>query len=357
MNILITESPSENGYIESLINAYTRAGHTVICDVNNFYFSGYMPDILHIHWPERLYKWHSLESIGGVDIYKTIKERLLWYKEKGTKIIHTIHNLNPHDSNHAFEEDIYQLIIEYADILVHHCNDSINFIIDRCSDASQKINIVCPHGDYLIHYKIIDQSHARQQYNIPSEKIVILNFGKQRPYKNENFIKTVIKDLECTSKCLLVAGRFENPGGNSSSRLYFRARNRIRKQFEYSKQRYIYRQIPTDEIPAILCSSDIVFLGQQHGLNSGLLSLAATYSKPVVCPDIGCFHASLSGWNHETYNAGNIADAVRALDKMCARVIEIKKEAASFDNSLWLTKHSWDRHVKNILLNASGNRP
>lgn len=352
MNILITESPSENGYIESLINAYSRAGHITICNVNNFYFSGYVPDILHIHWPESLYKWYSLQSVDEINIYKKIKERLLWYKNNGAKIVYTIHNLTPHDSKHAFEEDMYQLIIEHADVLVHHCNKSINLTSERYSSAAQKINIVCPHGDYLIHYKKVDQSDARQRYNIPLEKTVVLNFGKQRPYKNEKFIKRTFKGLACPLKYLFIAGQFSSPGENPVSKLRFRVRNQARQQFKYSEQQYIYRQIPTDEMPSILSSADIVFLGQQHGLNSGLLALAATYSKPVVCPNIGCFHSSLSGWHHETYCAGNVADATQALDKMCVRVSEMKQEAEAFDNTQWLANHSWDNHAASIIHNT-----
>jgi len=349
MNILITESPSENGYIESLINAYARAGHTVICDVNNFYFSGYVPDILHIHWPERLYKWCSLQSIDTVDIHRKIEERLLWYKNNGTKIIHTIHNLSPHEHENSFEEDIYRLVIEHADILVHHCAKSINYVIAKYSNASEKTNIVCLHGDYLIHYKDISQPIARQQHKIPPKKIVILNFGQQRPYKNEGFIGQVFTNLNWPTKYLLIAGPFANPRKNFASRLYFKVRNKTRTTLKHPQRQYIYQSIPTADLPSIFCSSDIVFLGQTHGLNSGLLAMAATYSKPVVCPNIGCFSESLLGWHHKTYEAGNVTDATRALHKICIQVEEIRKIAQSLDNTDWLEKHSWDKHAENIL--------
>ena len=60
MRILLVENPSENGYIESLINAYKELGHEVYCGVYNFYHSNVIPDIIHIHWPESLYKWNHV---------------------------------------------------------------------------------------------------------------------------------------------------------------------------------------------------------------------------------------------------------------------------------------------------------
>ena len=351
MDILLTESPTENGYIESLINAYVRAGHTVVCDVNNFFYSNYVPDMLHIHWPERLYKWSSHEGINDVDRYKKIEERLLWHKNNGTRIFHTIHNLCPHDSKLDIDRDIFQLIIKYADTLIHHCNESISLLARHYPETLKKTNKVCTHGDYLIHYKKVDDSLARKMCAIPRDRFVILNFGRQRPYKNEQFIISVFDSLDISSKYLVIAGQFEYPDNKPASRRFFRLRNRIRKQWNFTNKKYLYRYFPTHEIPDIISSSDIIFLGQQNALNSGLLSLAATYSKPVVYPNIGCFQEAMSGWHHEAYKAGDIADATRSLQTMYARVVERKNKSEIFDNSDWLTNNSWDNHVKNIFLN------
>ena len=144
MNILITERPSENGYIESLINAYLRASHTVVCDVSNFFYSNYVPDILHIHWPESLYQWCSIEAVNEIEMQESIEERLLWYKRNGTTIIHTIHNLCPHDSKQSRDQDVFNLVIQYADLLVHHCAESINLTSDSYPDVSRKKNIIYP---------------------------------------------------------------------------------------------------------------------------------------------------------------------------------------------------------------------
>ena len=299
-----------------MINAYSRAGHSVIVGANDFFYTDSIPDILHIHWPESLYIWQAPKGVDRDDLFRMIAERLTWFNSHGVTIINTIHNLGPHDGTSDRVSDVYRLVIEHADILVHHCTASIKLLADRYPAATGRVNIVCPHGDYLIHYKSVARYQARRHYGISGNRLVVLNFGRQRPYKNENFITTVFNRLPIKSKYLVIAGIFEYPGKG----YWLRIRNRFRKFYPYRDRKYIYRLFPMSEIPIIISVADIIFLGQRNALNSGLIALAATYGKPVVCPDIGCFKQSLDSWYHETYAAGDVGDATRALQRMCDRL-------------------------------------
>ena len=341
MKILLTDTPSHNGYIESLINAYSRAGHSIITGAGDFFYTNCVPDILHIHWPESLYLWHAPQGVERDIVYRMMTERLAWFKSQGVIIINTIHNLKPHDGTLDTLNNVYRLVIEHADILVHHCTESIKLLADSYPSATGRVNIVCPHGDYLIHYKPVARGQARLRYGISNNRLIILNFGMQRPYKNKHFITTVFNRLPLKSKYLLIAGIFAYP----AKRNWLGIRNWFRKFYPYRDRKYIYRSFPISEIPDIISVADIIFLGQQNGLNSGLIALAATYRKPVVCPDIGCFKQSLDSWHCETYAAGDVEDAVRALQRMCNRLPRLIMP----DNSDWLRKHSWDDHVSGII--------
>ena len=343
MRILLVEKPSENGYIESLINAYKELGHEVYCGVYNFYHSNVIPDIIHIHWPESLYKWNQVSTIDNKDSYELIKERLEWYKNNPTKIIHTIHNKKPHDGSNSKDIKIFNLILSSADIVVHHCKSSFNNYSNEL--LKNKNNIICPHGDYLIHYKKIDKKIARKRYNISNDKIVTLNFGAQKRYKNELIISESFNQVKNESRFLLVAGRFDYINNSSIADWFYKIRNKIRKHFYHSKRKYIYNQIPLEELPYIMACSDIAFLGQKEALNSGFISLAATYSIPLVIPDTGCFKESANNWSYITYEAGNIKDASNKLNEMYN---EIEKHSSK-SNKKWLTEHSWIAHAEKII--------
>ena len=99
-----------------------------------------------------------------------------------------------------------------------------------------------------------------------------------------------------------------------------------------------------------MSSSDAFFLGHQQGLNSGVLSLAASYGKPVVFPDLGNFREQLEGWPWcESYKAGDIESAVHAVKTMRDRLADYAPGEIRFDNTRWAALNSWDVHVERIL--------
>ena len=65
MNILIADNPGLNSYVTSLIEAYKKADINVICGLHNFFYSNFIPDILHIQWPEKLYNWNPFSYLSN----------------------------------------------------------------------------------------------------------------------------------------------------------------------------------------------------------------------------------------------------------------------------------------------------
>ena len=122
MRIMLTEMPGENGYIESLINAYRNDGHEVLLGAENFFDSRLVPDVLHIHWP---YRWNE-NTLGSEEgVVSGIKQRLEWYKTNSTVVVYTVHNLEPHESPASLNSSVFNLIAKHADTRVHHCAKSI----------------------------------------------------------------------------------------------------------------------------------------------------------------------------------------------------------------------------------------
>ena len=351
MTILLTENPGYNSYINSLIIAYQKAGHTVICGSNNFFWSDFKPDILHIHWPERLYKWYVLKKEDKQQL-KEIEKRLRWYRQNGSKIIYTVHNLLPHNTK-APENDskFYNLIIEYADLIHHHCPKSIDLVAEKFPAAKEKPNIVANHGDYLIDYRDVSKETARRILGIPQKSYVILNFGSQQSYKGNSLINKTFSKLEIKNKFLLTAGNFRYNSFPFPKNYLLKALNYLREKKISSTKKYILKPIPPKEIAVIFGASDIVFLGHSSGLTSGVLNLAATFSKPVVFPDIGCFEYQMKDWIYEKYEVGISSAAKKALEKLYQCIIEHKK---NLYNMVWLANNRWDYYV-DILLNELKN--
>ncbi|NNM01054.1 MAG: hypothetical protein HKO62_09910, partial [Gammaproteobacteria bacterium] len=118
----------------------------------------------------------------------------------------------------------------------------------------------------------------------------------------------------------------------------------------------IWRSVPHDEIARIMAATDVVFLGHQEGLNSGLIALAASYAKPVVYPNLGNFREQLAGWNWgEEYEVGNVDSAAAALRRLRERWPRQSDAASTFDNRAWLDAQAWQKHVE-VVENAIAAR-
>lgn len=352
MTVLVADDPGMNSYVTSLIEAYKDAGLNVICGWHNFFYSNIKPDILHIQWPEKIYNWYPFLTLSEKEKYNKIEERLKWYKENNVVILHTIHNIQPHIPEKLdFERSIFELIIKYSDILCHHCKKSIELLNQNYPGVLEKKNIITPIGDYSIDYKKLTKNEARQKLNIPENKFVILNFGSQAKYKNNNFLESIFKKLPIKEKYLLTAGNYGLGGYSKPAMIYHLIKKQVKMKLKYSNKKYFYKSVPPDDLPYYVNSADMFFLAHSKSLNSGVLPLAATFAKPVVFPDIGCFKEQMQDWIYESYEKDNLESAAVAINKMFSF---IKNSAKSFDNSLWLEKNSWKKHVQ-IILNSIVN--
>lgn len=355
MNILLCERINEaNQYVEELAKAYQGRGHKVIFDVQNFLYSDFLPDLVHIQWPEAIYHWrHKLHA--NDEILDLFRRRFVYYSQNKVPIAYTAHNILPHQNAVSFDRAVYKTILSYADIVVHHGESSIAILKNYFPECKKAFHVICPHGPYP--YTAMDSKKARALYSLPESKYVFLNFGRQRQNKGPDFIRKVFLKWNNPDTFLFVIGpRIYGIKGKSfypKLKAIFSAvldSFYVKLTAALSKEiRIVPRQVSHSEIPIILASSDVVFLGHQQGLNSGILALAASYGKPVVFPDIGNFKEQLLGWPWcESYKVGDINSALRALTKMKKKIKKYSSENIVFNNKTWLKNNSWDIHVEQI---------
>ena len=345
MLIYVAENPQNNSYTTSLINAYRESGNIVVCDPHNFFYSDLIPEVLHIHWPERLYQWYPLSEKTPTEKIEILKRKLEWYKSKGTVIVFTVHDLVLHFSkDRTLDEKMFKLIIAYSNVICHHCLGAIGIFTELYPEAANKHNIVNHHGDYLIDYQNISKQKARTILDIPEDKFVILNFGSQQAYKGREFIEKVFNSCNINNKYLLTAGNYYYRDLHFIKKIIMEIRNASKVKKNFIDKKFIYRIIPNEEIPIFFSASDLVFLGHKRGLVSGLIPLAATYSKPVVYPELGCFNEQMNDWFGASYETGNKAQALEAI-----KALHYKLQKMSLDNTAWLEKNSWKNHIRLIL--------
>ena len=356
MRILVCASYSrDNDYIRLLTEAYVEAGHTVILGPENLLYSNFVPDVLHLHWPEQFYKQHEHLARTTSSI-QLLRKKLEDLGTKGVTIVYTLHNLRPHEiSEAAFEDEIYRLFASTADVIVHHGKASITAARDRWPECSRAWHVVAPHGSYET--APVSRAVARAKYNFPSDKMVLLNFGLQRRYKGLFFLEAVLAGLDKDKLHLFTIG----PYSPSPRTLCQHARKQLTLMRNLLTQRIrsnffghtrVIRNVPNDEISEIMAAVDMVMLGHQSGINSGLLALAASYSKPVVYPALGNFAEQLDGWIlAEHYTPADKDSASAAVERLVRRLVQVDETEISNSHANWLARHTWSAHVEVVLAN------
>jgi len=340
MLIQVVANVSRNSYINNLINAYQKAGHEVICGIDNFFISNIIPDVIHIHWPELL--------IAGLsDVTPATEEEIIdrigWYKKNKAIIVFTIHNSTPHDDN-SYKSKLYQSIIALADILVHHCKRSIKLISEIYSIPKNIRQVVCPHGPYLDYYTKKNKSEIRKKYGIGENTAVLLVYGAQRSYKGPSFAKMVFSKISTRNKVLIIAGRPDKTPKNISLAKKIFGKILLKVNFFKKNIKTISRTIGQEMTAELFTISDIVFLPHKAGLNSGVIPMAATFNTPIVYPDIGCFKEQVESWAGCSYSPGDIKSAVSAINE-----IMLGGNFKGLSNYQWLEKNSWRKHTNTIL--------
>ncbi len=350
MIVLIVEEYNDaNDYVRLLAEAYQDAGHKVMLGIQNFLFTNVVPDIVHVHWPEAIYRWRFKLPFTDQSV-RQIAQRLSWYKGMGSKVVYTAHNLLPHEPvDLAFEREVYDVVTANADVIAHHGAASIKLIAKAGCNAR---HCVVPHGPYEAEDRSWHQ--ARRRYGLPDDKWVILNFGRQRHNKGGGFIGRVFDASNWSGSRLFTIGPRAGGRGGLARRAVVLASSLAKERTvglldKPRRRTTIMRNFASSEIPDIMAATDIVFLGHQAGINSGIIPLAISYGKPLVYPDIGNFREQADGWEWaQGYEGGNQASAVEAVLRQRERLADHEPGGTKLDNAVWLANNSWERQVRAI---------
>ncbi len=275
---------------------------------------------------------------------EAIELRLKHFKNTGTKIIWTIHNIVPHESNDDSDDSkIFRLFVSYTDFFIHHGEESIRQIKSKFIEAKEGIHLVCPHGDYLIQFNHIEKNIARKRLNLPSNKTILLSFGFIRGYKGMGVLKKVFSKWNKSDKYLFVAG--EVVSNNLLDKFFFKIwKGKFRRRSR--KSGYDIDKIKNEDVSLYFSAADFVIATHTRGLNTGLIPMAMTFNTPILYPDIGNFKEQAKGGVGVAYVCNDINDALRGMDELD------QISTIILNNQRWLEMNSWDRHVSIILSNV-----
>lgn len=315
----VVNEPSErtiNHFVSSLGNALQKLGCEVLYGLNLLWTDDvFNCNIIHFQWPEYVFGSQKQEFSDN-DITRII-QRLVQLIGKGIRIFVQVHNLKPHSNKNKNVLRLYEILYQYADVIVHMGYYSRDQLQSRYPNAQ---HVVIPHHIYDNIYSLaIPQEEARQRLHLPLDKKIVLSFGKFRNNDERNFVLSLQKEINSKSD-FLHSTLFLMPGFYRETlhtwnpvkfidRLYHTINYRL-KGIKFSNE-----VIPADLMQCYFCAADVVLIQRHDILNSGNLPMAFHAGKVVAGPDVGNVGQILRETGNFTFDPHNIKSAVGTLQK------------------------------------------
>lgn len=232
-------------------------------------------DIFHLHWPDYFFVRSIYKTFFRIIYFLLI---ICVFKLRKTKLIWTIHNLEPHENHHpwlnykivglwSYLIDGYTVMSEVSSTLARR----------KYPILKQKKMKMIYHSTYENYQNIVSKSEARKKFKIEKNSKVLLFFGNICNYKNIPLLISEFKKLNNKKFTLIIAGNVK----------CISLKKEIIKQSKKLNIQLHLRFIFEHEVQFFFNASDIVILPFKNILNSGSAMLALSFRRPIFCPNIG----------------------------------------------------------------------
>jgi glycosyltransferase involved in cell wall biosynthesis len=233
-------------------------------------------DIVHIQWPENLFKWRE-PSVSDLD---ALEETLTRWKARAPLLV-TVHNRYPHYRNTPIFERLYRLVYRCADGMIHMGRVSLVETLDTNPALNATPQTVIPLGDYTCFPNVVTKAEARHSMGLRHDQFTALFFGSLRDAEETRLLLTGFRGTRIRHKHLLIAGRIalsRNPfvWAARGANLLLNPAISLRPGV-----------IPDDRVQYYTNAADVVVIPRVQILNSSSVALGFTFGKVVVGPNTG----------------------------------------------------------------------
>ena len=286
MKILIVytaSGTSDNPFVRLLADGIRACGYEVVCSVEEFRSNAADYDIVHLQWPEELFRWKA-PAPADVD---TLEQQLQTLKNNGIPLIYTRHNTLPHHGNPLVAE-AYGLVERYADAVVHLGDCSLREFTAAHPDSEQ-LQVVIPHHIYEGLYDMdITRDAGRRALGIPADRLVVLAFGAFRHAEERRLVWGAFRRLHYPAKFLLAPRLWPYTRRGSRFKGLKRLAGRLLYAAAHSAEGFFDSRItspepliPDEQLPCYLAAADVVFIQRTDILNSGNGSRQRQHRRPA----------------------------------------------------------------------------
>lgn len=273
-------------------------------------------DIVHLHWPELLVK-SRLADMSRVDEltddhFTSVLDSIRSYKEKGSRVIITVHNERPHIDGSGLFHDYYSDIYELCDGFIHLGKSSENIIRQQFQQiVNGKPHFVIPHGNYSLFPNELTKEACRVRLNVNKHQKMLLSFGALRTERELNLGMESFHRASIPDSIYMMVGKLPYP--YKSQLKHYTARKKLFLYRLKNRFRTVERVIPPDDVQIYLNASDLLIIPRFNTLNSGNVALGFTFGKVVIGPDYGVIGETLKETGNPVFDASRVDDVAKAI--------------------------------------------
>ena len=234
-------------------------------------------DVLHVHWPESVFDHTLVEALPTTESLLFGVRRA---RDRGAKLLWTIHNLHTHEQRHPFfEERFWRRFIAELDGVVALTRAGLAAACERFPALSSKPSWIVPHPHYRGQYPdTLDRRAARRKLGIGDDTRVMLVFGRMYEYKNVPALLRAVRAAPDEDWAVLVAGAPRSAGVAQALRDEAAGDPRVQLHLEY---------VDASSAQVFFRACDLVVQPYREILNSGTALLALSFDRPVLLPHRG----------------------------------------------------------------------
>jgi beta-1,4-mannosyltransferase len=237
-----------------------------------------LPLVVHLHWLNQVLAKAQTDQQANEAVGQHT-ELLDLLKARGARLVWTVHNALPHDTQFERQEvRLRQEVIERTD-LVHIMSSRTPQLVSEWYTLPPERTYQCDHPGYQgVYPDWVRRADARRRLRVPDDAVALLLTGALKPYKGLTDLFQAVDQVSRErpgSIVLLVAGKPDDAD---------ETRDFIARAAAHPAVRLLPGSIPDADIQVLMRACDIVAMPYRRSLNSGVLALALTYGRPVLLP-------------------------------------------------------------------------
>lgn len=244
---------------------------------------------MHLHWLSWLTA-RALEESKAASLGRGYLGRLARFRDRGGKVVWTVHNIYPHDSRYVeVDLEIQQGIADTADV-IHLMSPASLDALRGITSIDEDKAVFAPHPSYEGAYEdYVSRSEARAALGIDADEVVFVLFGALKAYKGlprlyNGFKRFVQQTAGSLRVRLVLAGQADDVPEVQDV-----VRQALADPFVLIEP----KRVPAGRVQFFLRAADVGLVPYDRSLNSGALLLYQTFGLPVLATDTPVFRESL----------------------------------------------------------------